>query len=344
MCCLAVARLLTAETAAQLGSRGEFSKEAASSQGAWTSLAPLALARQEIAAAVLNGTVYVAGGLIPGSTLRSTRSVEVLVPGASAWQPGPELPRALDHLSMATYQSRVFVLGGFEHFGTVQSEVWSLGPGETEWRPEPPLPHALGAGSAAVVAGRLVFVGGVDGTHQERNELWQLAPDGSRWEEMAPMPTAREHLTTAVLGGKLFAIGGRSHDHFRFSEVEVWDPALNQWHTAEPLLAGRSGLAAAALGSQIWVAGGEIPGVFDDVEVYGLADGQWLQAPDMPSARHGLAMVEWDGGLLTIAGGLVAGWQPSRVVEGFLPQQVFADGFETGTLSLWAGGSAQEQE
>src|SRR5687768_14076769 len=78
--------------------------------GAWTALAPMLEARQEVCVAVVGGRVFVAGGLrTNGSTAATFESYD---PATGAWTMLAPLPQPLDHCNAAAVGSRMFVLGG----------------------------------------------------------------------------------------------------------------------------------------------------------------------------------------------------------------------------------------
>lgn len=84
----------------------------------WTTGAPMSTARAEIAGAVLNGKIYIVGGF--DETGRSSTSVEVYDPSADKWTTGintttgaaAPLPEPLDHTAAASYNGKLYVVGG----------------------------------------------------------------------------------------------------------------------------------------------------------------------------------------------------------------------------------------
>lgn len=85
----------------------------------WLSLPPLTTPRSAPAAVVLDGAIYVIGGL--DSAGQPLASVEVLPHGAlvdgavtasAAWRMGPAMPHARHSMGACVYLGRVSVLGG----------------------------------------------------------------------------------------------------------------------------------------------------------------------------------------------------------------------------------------
>jgi non-specific serine/threonine protein kinase len=77
---------------------------------------------------------------------------------------------------------------------------------------------------------------------------------------------------------------------------------------------GGTGLAAVP-GRLVSVGGEQQGGTIASVYVYDVAAGTWAQLPDLPTPRHGMAVVGRAGTVYTIAGGRVPGLSVSRVNE-----------------------------
>jgi hypothetical protein len=121
------------------------------------------LAVQQVGAAVLDGRIWVAGGLT-GPESATTRT-EFHDPTIDVWSPGQALPVPLHHAMMVSYRNTVWVIGGFEPQGSDVSGVASarvlhLNQAQDSWIDGPELDHGRAAGAAAVVGNKIVVVGG----------------------------------------------------------------------------------------------------------------------------------------------------------------------------------------
>ena len=97
--------------------------------------------------AVLNGKIWILGGLRDGVALQTVESYD---PRTGAWQTQPPLPIPLHHATAATYRGEVVVLGGSSGDLTQSStKVFALRGGN--WVELPGLTHARAAAAAAVV-------------------------------------------------------------------------------------------------------------------------------------------------------------------------------------------------
>lgn len=286
----------------------------------WTEGPALPVAIQEHHAAVLDGSIYVAGGIAAGNAV--TVWAHRLDPGASAWTRIADLPAPRHHMPLAAAGDSLYAIGGFGPAGFQPvATFWVYDVAGDRWLARPPLPEPRGASAAAVVGGRIVVVGGAGTGNALLDSTLIYDPAAGRWFRAAPIPTPRDHLAAAAVGGAVYAIGGRPLDPDRnFDVVERFDPATGTWTAAPPMPTARGGLAAAALGGAIHVFGGETSRrVFEEHEVLDLAAGRWEERAPLPTARHGLAAAAVGGRIFVIGGGPRAGLAQTAVVEVFAP-------------------------
>lgn len=273
----------------------------------------LAAARQEIAAAVLDGAIVAIGGF--GADRGTLGSVEAWRPGTAAWQAWPALPVPVHHPAAAVVAGRLMVVGGYRGPGLAGATdaVQVFDPAVGRWTLGPPLPTARGSASAAVLEGRLVVVGGArDGVSV--GDVAAFDPVAGAWHALPPLPTPRDHLGVAVLDGRLHAVGGRDGTRdLALAAHEVFDPVRGAWTTASPMPTGRSGHAVAAVDGCLVALGGEgnpaaPDGMFADVERYHPVAAAWTRLPPMATPLHGAGAVVVDGALWLVGGAVVAGF------------------------------------
>ena len=283
----------------------------------WQPRTPAPTARQEVASAVVDGRIWVIGGLTAAG---ASAVVEAYDPVADRWTPGPDLPVALHHPAAAAYRGEVVVLGGFVAAGSLYSRastrVLALRGGA--WVDLPPLRRPRGAASAAAAGDALVLAGG-------RDTSALIGPtevfDGSAWRDAEPIPTRRDHLSAVSDGRSVFTVGGRFLAPGAISAaLERFDPATGAWERLPAMPTARGGQGAALVGNRIVVAGGEDPtGVYAEVEAYDLGTQQWSALPALPTPRHGLSVERVGDRVLALVGGTAFSVAPSAVAEALSP-------------------------
>lgn len=329
--CSAAAKVLL--LAAALSSGPTTPQASAQQTGAWIELPSLNFERQESGTAVLDGVVYVIGGLVINPDPPTTETVERWRPGEASWSLAPPLLQAVDHPAVAVHNGEIWVMGGQRQLEP-RDFVQIFDPTVGEWRLGPPLPTPRSAGAAASLDGRLYYVGGIDIDEVPSAATFVLEPGAADWAPGEPLTLARDHLSAVALGSAIYVTGGRQGFNSQ-DRHERWDPAAGTWTVLAPLPTTRSAAGAVALGGRLWVGGGEFPGLFEEHEVYDPATDTWQIAPSLPVPRHGTQPVAINGMILWPGGGRVEGFTPTDHVDAFRPDLVFADGFELGDTSLW---------
>jgi N-acetylneuraminic acid mutarotase len=278
-------------------------------EAGWQAATPMPLARSELAAAVLDGRLYAAGGI---AQLGATHAFQVYDPADDSWRSLAPLPEPRHHFGMAALDGRIYVSGGFPtlpFFGSdARSQLWVYDPAKDHWQSAAAMPLRRAAHAMAALGGRLYVAGGVG---QEPEKLLSYDPAADRWDESAaPLPTLREHLAAVALGGKLHVIGGRWRGKGNLATLEIYDPAANAWRRAADMPSPRGGITAAALAGHIHVTGGEDLSsgeTFAAQDVYDPATDRWTSAAPLPAARHGLASGVIDNRWYVVGGGEKAG-------------------------------------
>lgn len=290
----------------------------------WRSLSPAPTARQEVAAAVVEGKIYVAGGLLANGT--ATRTVEVYDPAANSWSAAPDLPIAIHHAMAVGFRGRLVVLGGFRPgsgtaFGPATDRVFELRGGR--WAELPRLRRPRAAGAAAAVRDSIVVVGGAGAGNLRPTEVFAAPPgEAGVWIDVAPIPTPRNHLGAATDGQYVYAAGGRADrggKTVNLDIVERYDPEADQWKSLVAVPKATSGCGAAVVDGRLVVMGGEEldgSGVnVEEVSSYDPSTEAWLPLPIMPRPRHGLGVVAIGRTVYALVGGTRPGVAASAVAD-----------------------------
>ncbi len=317
-------------------------------EGAWETVAPIPLARSEVTACAFDGRIFVFGGVHRGATVDA---VDTYDPASDRWTSLAPLPVPLDHTMAVAVGESIYLIGGSlsatNHVSgdTVQEMMrttnWSFAPRAACYRYDPAhdryeriadLPLAR-LGHAAVAIDRRIYVLGGQGPNPGVMMVYDV--DDDRWGFLPGMPSFREHHAVGAIGGRIHAVGGRWPDpldpeaSFMIGQVntgvhEVYDPGSKQWATRAPLPTPRGAGYGAVLAGKLFVAGGEVLDspdrlTYAEFEAFDPTTNSWWTAPPLPTARHGLATVAFGGRIYAIAGGPLAAWDQTDVVEAFTP-------------------------
>ena len=181
--------------------------------GIWTSLASVPTPRGEVAAAELNGKIYVLGGFGAGATANEEYDI-----ATDTWQTRAPIHRGVDHPAAVTVGGKLYLIGGFDGRWGPVADVWAYDPESDTWVQKAGLPTPRGALGAAVVEGKIYAIGGVGASGDlGTTEVYDPATDS--WTGLSPMPVARDHIAVAVSQGKIHVAGGRLE-----ASPEIWTP------------------------------------------------------------------------------------------------------------------------
>jgi large repetitive protein len=319
---LAVGLISTSRGAPEFPATWDFFevKKKGSGAAGWESRAPTGFPRMELSYAEVGGKFYLAGGLAPGGG-DSTRQ-QVYDPATDTWADVAPLPMAVHHVQAISLGGKIYYIGGIDLTGNEIGAVQIYDPDTDSFSSGAPMPRPRGAGGLAVRNGKIYYAGGLNG---DVAVAWfdEYNPTKDRWTQLPAMPLTRDHFHAQTVGGKFYALGGRNKKiGSTRSKNAVYDFSTGTWTTSiANIPTPRGGVASAVVGDEILVIGGEGGGqVWDTVEAYDPTTDTWRTLDPMPTARHGMQAVNWDGGIYIAAGSKKqGGGQETDVHEVYFP-------------------------
>ena len=271
---------------------------------------------QQLHAAVLDGRIWLAGGLT--GLDQATNKTEYYDLAAHKWHAGPDLPFKVHHAMLVAYRGQLWLIGGFLPQGAnmeaaASARVLILDPAKDRWVEGPALHHARAAGAAVVVGNKIVVAGGRTGGKAEQEVKPTEIYNGKSWQDAPAIPVPGDHLAAVTDGTYLYVIGGRtltpSANH---NAVQRFDPATGQWTQLTPLPVADSDLGAAYVSGQLITFGGEnVLSVFRTVRAYNLATKAWSTLPNLAEARHGMGVAVIGNTIYAIDGAAAPGHNAS---------------------------------
>lgn len=194
----------------------------------WTRGADLPFSAGSSSSAVINGMVYVAGGIVGSSTTSRAARYD---PATNRWTEVAPMPQGRNHAASGTDGTRLYVFGG-------------RGPG---------------SGDSNTVANGFDTVQ----IYNPANNTWlSSATPGST---IRPLPQARGGMGKAVFyGGEFYIFGGETATGAGatpdgvYRRVDVYNPAANTWRLESPMLTARHGIYPLIMDDKVYVAGGGV--------------------------------------------------------------------------------------
>jgi N-acetylneuraminic acid mutarotase len=242
----------------------------ATPQITWKTVAPSPVVRAEALGGIVNGKVYLFGGLFAdtdGHILARTRG-DVYDVASNTWTQLGDEPEPVTHAGTAIDGNIIWFVGGYvgDHPAPPTTHTWKYDTMTDIWTAGPELPIARGAGAAAIVGREIHFFGGMDDARTtDEGDHWSLNLDDpdATWQVRAPLTNPRNHVAVASLGGKLYVIGGQHAQEsaqVAQSDVDCYDPATDTWTSVAALPGPRSHVneSTFVMNGKIIVLGGEI--------------------------------------------------------------------------------------
>lgn len=233
----------------------------------WQTVAPSPFGRAEAQGGVVNGKLYVFGGLYLGNgkILGTTRS-DVYDPATNRWTRLKDAPDKITHAATVVVGQTIWVIGGFYgDDGPAVKKVWKYDTTRDVWTRGPDLPHSRGAGGAALLGNTIYYFGGngYDRTWSS-GSTWALDVTnlGAGWTSRAAMPNPRNHMAGAAVTGYVYAVGGQhgqSKTQVAQRDIHRYDPVADSWEKVAEFPTVRSHINAATfvLNGKIIILGGE---------------------------------------------------------------------------------------
>jgi DNA-binding CsgD family transcriptional regulator/N-acetylneuraminic acid mutarotase len=209
-----------------------------------------------VAAAVVDGLIYVPGGYTSAGEVITT--TEVYDPAHDTWDTRAPLPAPLCAYAIAAVDGKLFIFGGWDGDSYVAS-VYEYDPQEDGWIAKTAMSMARGFAAAGVVEDKIYVVGGYDGRTEFAlcEEYDPAKDDGTRvpWTIKAPMSVGRGGLGVTVVRKNLYAIGGGWQSYLVHNER--YNPDTNTWANFEtPITAEWRNLGVVATEAKIYAIGG----------------------------------------------------------------------------------------
>ena len=191
----------------------------------WQILSPMPTNISDINANVVNGKIYMIGGVnrqFPSLSVNEMYDIT-----KDKWTNKTTMPYPVTSYASAVVDSRIYIIGGLgslvnnnkTQIYDPQTDSWSLGtPAPTS------VFHAAAGATTGIMSPKRIYViggtTGEGGMFAGGTNLTQVYdPKNDAWTQGELMPTARLALTVAVLNDQIYAIGGNSQ--------MVFSPYLN---------------------------------------------------------------------------------------------------------------------
>lgn len=261
--------------------------------------------RSEMASTLLEGKIYVAGGI---NFWGSSHCFEVYDIAQKTWERLAKLPKKLNHVGLAAYKGKIYLSGGF--FNARQTKfsnvLYVYDVSSNQWQQLSTMPAERGAHLMIQRGHYLHLIGG-----RNHTAIWSYDFDSQKWtsEKIAPLPEKRDHISILQTEEKLYVVGGRHRGTVK-ADCWAYDFGTNEWTTFTKLPTPRGGQSACLFNDQIHIIGGEDlkqGKTYSRHDIFDLNNKTWHQGNDLTIARHGFITELFQNRWLIYGGGKQAG-------------------------------------
>ncbi len=277
--------------------------------GQWQAAGRLDAARSGLAAVVLDGTLYAAGG---AGLTEPRNEFESYDAELDRWFPETPLPTGLERFGMAVIDDRIYAAGGYARgeLGGVSPSpaMWSWSPSSRVWQSEAPMPAPRADLALVAVDGRLYAMGGL----YDDESVFVFDPEAREWSSFeAPEGVNRAGSSIIALGQEIIIAGG-VRDGQTSDRVDIYDVQAEVWRRGPDLPQPRSGAAIAPdADGRVHLFGGR--GGARDVTLdlhshWHPAETGWSEDAALPSPRTNAAAAAIDGVIYVVGGGSGGGF------------------------------------
>lgn len=289
----------------------------------WVNKTSMTVARQQFGTAVLNGQLYVLGGVVSGlGTVLDV--VERYNPLTDTWATVQSMPHSRYRFYSAAVDGKIYVFGGSGSGVVVSTTVDVYNPLTDTWETlVKPMPSARGELSGAVVNGKVYLIGG-----QPTLTIDEYDPINDSWVTKSALGTGRQSFTVSVSGNDIYIIGGWSDNLGTvLGGVDQYSLLNDVITEVTTMPVAVQGATSSSKDEMIYVFGGSTSGsnnAIADSYQYNPSTSSWLKGTSMPTARYSLGSAAIGEQILVVGGEEAVGnSENSSLLEAYYPSNDF---------------------
>ena len=180
----------------------------------WSPRAARPTYREGFASAVVNGLLYVIGGIGEvdngpgdvGSADELKSHVEIYDPATNSWSTGTPLPMALVSARACVFGNDIYVFGGGSD-ARLERSILTYNTTSRSWSAKAPMPNARSTFACVAVDGAAYLIGGF-GLTSIFGTVERYDPFVETWSSPTRLQTPRYSLAAAAVGTRIFTLGG----------------------------------------------------------------------------------------------------------------------------------------
>lgn len=272
----------------------------------WTRKADITYARKHAAAKLVDGKIYLIGGLWNGN------EVEAYTIETDTWETKTSMPTPRAFLGSGVVDGKIYILGGAIQNTNLQQVIEMYDPKTDTWTTAGSLNEIRFGMGSCVYENKIYIFGGRTGSGAgpaDKNvEAWD--PVTGEWtSDLSAMPTARWEPECVLIDSLIYVLAGMRWSNSGHTAVmEAYNPQTDTWTEKASLPGKRIAGNVATLNGKMYFFGGNSGGLPEkNVWEYDPVLDQWYILPDMPFGWNVMSSCVVDSMIYLMAGSKV-GW------------------------------------
>ena len=274
----------------------------------WTSGTAMPSARTAPVGGVINGKLYVVGGVPPAGA--STTVVEMYDPVANTWTTKAPALTSRAMAGAGVINGKLYVVGGCIgsdcRIGVTNAlEVYD--PAANTWTSLAVIPTARYGAATGVINDRLYVAGGGMACPPcgALTVVESYDPVSNTWRTEPSMPAGAANTNGAVVNNVLYVVGGYDWNVSGgvLNSVYAFDPVANSWATKATMPTARHVPTVAALNGILYAfGGGTSTAITPAMQAYDPVANLWATRASLPVAEYGMASGVLNGRIYAAGG------------------------------------------
>ncbi|XP_076817544.1 kelch-like protein 12 [Clavelina lepadiformis] len=196
----------------------------------WKEVADMKKRRCAHASAVLNGRVYVSGGL---AVYKQQTTYEVFDPKQNRWCLLQQMKEGRMHHAMISYNGLLYSVGGVNQHTECLQTVECCDPISGKILLISPMKERRSLLALVVLNDEMYAIGGTNNTEGYLSTVEKYNFSSNLWSYITSLPKFQYGGKACVVNGRMYVFGGRNADN-TFTNI-VYDPIEGQWEEIECL-------------------------------------------------------------------------------------------------------------
>jgi YD repeat-containing protein len=195
----------------------------------WTPKCDMDISLEQMGAAVIGDTIYVAGGVTGDIGIGWYRSdLRAYDMNSNSWTTKTPMAYNRWNLALETVNGKLYAIGGQSDPSGYINYVEEYNPATNSWTNKTPSTSSFGptARMASAVYNDEIYLFGGENPSSGISTVKAYKPSTNSWVTKTSLPTAVIGAGAATLNGKIYVAGGDSIDS---NSLRIYDPVTNSW-------------------------------------------------------------------------------------------------------------------